>query len=462
MKKTLLALSGILLSGSVVLLPFEGLSMDGRIALGILTGAIVWWVTQVLPDFVTAMIMSVLFIQLAHIPTSVAFSAFSGSAWWIVTAAFGLGLGVSKCGLLKRVSRQCIRLFPATFSGQTAGLLTVGFLTAPFIPSMSAKAAILAPLSLEISDSMGFTRKDRPSSGLFLATLVGLRNPGPLFISASVIGYALVGQYPEETVRAFPMGQWFFAALVWFLTVTVLCQLALYLLYRPKQAPQAAEQTAYQADDLGPITPAEVKMAVISGGTMLLWATESLHAIPAHLVAIVALCLTLALNIIDPKTLCRELNWGSILFIGIALSIGTVFSHLEINDWLIQVLAPLLRSFSAHRWSFLLCVACITILTRFLIVSEVSYVNIMMVVLVPLSIAIGLQPWVTGFTVYTVISPWFFLYQNPVYMAAYYAGGEAMIEQKEAARFCFYYLVICLIGLGISLPFWTYMGILNL
>lgn len=460
MKNLFPVLGGILLGAVIAFLPINGLSQDGCTGLGILACAIVWWVFRVLPDFVTAMLMAAMFILLANVPSAAAFSAFSGSAWWIVTAAFGLGLGVSKCGLLKRVSRYCMRLFPATFFGQMTGLMTVGFLTAPFIPSMSAKAAILAPLSLEISDSMGFTRKGRQSSGLFLATLVGLRNPGPLFISASVIGYALVGQYPEETTQAFSMGRWFLAALVWFVAVSILCLLTLYFLYRPREIPKGSHQNSFNPDDRNPITPEEKKMAVISCGTMLLWATEGLHSIPAHVTAIVALCLMLALGIVDQKDFCRELNWGSILFIGIALSLGSVFAHLGINDWLVQVLAPVFLYTAQRPWLFLLCVSIMTVLIRFLIVSEVSLVNIIMVVLVPLSVGIGIQPWVVGFTVYTVISPWFFLYQNPVYMAAYYAGGEEMISQKSAAKFCLLYTIVCIIGLALSLPYWLHTNIL--
>ena len=82
----------------------EGLSPQGVCSLGILLGAIVWWVTGVLPEMVTAFVMVVLFIAVAGVPTETVLASFAGETWWLLFAAFGLGVGMKESGLVMRIA----------------------------------------------------------------------------------------------------------------------------------------------------------------------------------------------------------------------------------------------------------------------------------------------------------------------------------------------------------------------
>ena len=134
MKKTVPGISGILLGLICAISPIPGLTLQARFALAILSWAIVWWVGKVVPDFVTAMLMGVLFCLVSKVPMSTVCSAFSGSTWWLLFSAFGLSLGVERCGVLRRLSARIIKLFPQNFIGQCIGLTVIGFFSAPFIP----------------------------------------------------------------------------------------------------------------------------------------------------------------------------------------------------------------------------------------------------------------------------------------------------------------------------------------
>ena len=94
-KRLALALLGIALGAAFVFLcPDVGLTRQGVICLGILLGAVVWWVGNVLPAYATAIVMVVLFFILGGIDSKVALSAFSSDTWWLRVAAFGLGAGM--------------------------------------------------------------------------------------------------------------------------------------------------------------------------------------------------------------------------------------------------------------------------------------------------------------------------------------------------------------------------------
>ncbi|WP_418244131.1 anion permease, partial [Ellagibacter isourolithinifaciens] len=67
--------------------PIPGLSYQATAVLGILIMAIVWWITGVLPEFVTAVVMAVLFVVVAGISVGATFSTFASSTWWLLLSA---------------------------------------------------------------------------------------------------------------------------------------------------------------------------------------------------------------------------------------------------------------------------------------------------------------------------------------------------------------------------------------
>ncbi len=319
---------------------------------------------------------------------------------------------------------------------------------------------MLAPLSQGISRSMGYADKSRSSAGLFLAMLTGLRNPAPLFISASVLGYTLLACYPESVQAQFSMGKWFLSASVWFLVISVLNYLALSRIFGPKgKARQAKIDFGDENARLGPMSRNEKAVLWIVGLTMLLWVTENYHGIPNHAAAIAALCAMLIFGIVPVKQLRSEMNWESLIFIGVVLGLAPSFEYLGINDKIVLICSPAVTAMASNLYVLLLGIGVITVLMRFVIVSELAFVNIFMAFVVPLAVGMGINPWIVGFAVYCFVNPWFFLYQNPVYMAAYYSTGGSMANEGNLAKYCAVYLCLCMVALAASIPVWQFMGI---
>lgn len=434
------------------------LSSDAGIALGVLAGSIVLWISGTLPDYVTALLMAVCFILFSDVPSEIVLGAFSKPSLWLLLTAFGLSLCMSKCGLLNRIAGYLLRLFPNSFMGRVLGLTAAGLVSAPFVPSMSAKAAVFSPLAMKISDAAGYKRKSKEASGLFLAMLIAIRSPGPLFISASVNGYTLSGLLPQPFKDQFTMSRWFTSALPWYIIVLILSIFTLWILYRPKSSD--TEEKGNVESPILPMSRKEKKMVFIISATMLLWMTESIHGIPAYIVSLTALCACLGCGIISSKEFCSEMNWTAVLFIGVVLEIASVFKYLGINQWFIDRFSSVFAFFADKPYLFIFAVALSTILLRFVIVSEVALINIYMVFLIPFSMEIGINPWVVGFALYAVVCPWFFLYQSPVYMAAYYACNGEMIKPSQASLGSALYMLICILSLLLCVKYWDWIGIL--
>ena len=214
------------------------------------------------------------------------------------------------------------------------------------------------------------------------------------------------------------------------------------------------------SDELGPLSVVEKRMLAIILVTVVLWATEPFHHVSAMAVGLAALVAMFVLKVIDVPAFKSGVNWTSLLFIGIALGLGSVFAEAGLNDWVMQTCGPAFQALAGNPYLLVLGIGVITVVLRFLIVSEVAYLNLLMAFLVPMAASVGVNPWVLGFSAYALVIAWFAKYQSPIYLAAFYAVDGKMAKHSELAKYCGVYLATCLVGLAVSVPYWQWMGLL--
>ena len=461
MKKTIALFAGLALGLFIGLTtPPEGLRPQAMQVLGILSCAIVWWIFNVFPEVATAFLMAMGMIGIAGVPTGEMLKPFSGAAWWILFAAFGLGGGIAKCGLLTRIALLLLNIFPKSYRGQIAGLIGVTAVTAPFIPGLTAKAAILAPLTLSISDAMGYERKGREATGLYLAFFAGMRQVAPLFISASVIGYILHGMMPPEVQKQFTMAYWFVMYLPWAVIIMLGNYLMLSKIYGPKGGHELDMSfLPERIKALGPMSRQEKIMLFIISATILMWVFEPLHGIGSHVVAVVALAFTLIFGILDAQSFRSGISWDSVFYIGIIIALAPVSKAVGIDEWLVVAFAPVEKVLFSNSFVMLVLVAIMTTLVRFVIVAEIAYTTIFMTFLIPLAVAAGVNPWCVGIIIYTFNSPWLIPYQSSTYLSAYFAIDGQMVHNSETSKYYWVYFALCMLGGVVSIVYWKMIGL---
>ena len=204
----------------------------------------------------------------------------------------------------------------------------------------------------------------------------------------------------------------------------------------------------------------EKQMCAIIVSAVALWALQPLHGIGPHIVALLGFACMVACGIIDKKGFREAIAWESLIFIGTAFGLSAVFAEVGIQDWLVATASPAFEALAGNPYLFVVGIGLITIALRFVIVSEIAYLNIVMPFLVPLAMQIGINPWVVGFAMYACISPWFVIYQNSVYLPALYSVDGEMVRHSDVAKYCFVYTAICLAALAASVPYWQWMGLM--
>lgn len=461
-KQVIGAILGIVLGlGVAIMTPPEGLSVKAMWALGIFVWGVTYLIFEVAPDYVVTIAMCSMWPLFKTVPFITAFSFFADPTWWLMVGALGIGVAASKSGLLRRIALLVMRIAPATFKGQTLALMGAGTLIAPLIPSITAKAAICSPLSVGISDAMGYKRKTQGPAGLFAAMMVGFVCTGPSFLSASFLCYMIKSFLPKDVAAQFHWMQWFLAMIPWTIVLLVLSYFAIQILYKPEE--KDTLPAGYAADQLakmGPMSRIEkITLAVLLIG-LLLWMTEMLHGIPAVLIALFGLVALLYGKVYDRPDFKSGIPWDAVVFIGTIVGISYVFPYLKIDKWMGVVLGPVLTPLVSNPYLFVGGLAVAIYLIRFVLVSQVATLTIFPVMLTPFAMQAGVNPWIVGIIVFASMNVWNVFYQNTTYLAAFYAAQGA-VEHKHMVKLSVAYMIISLLGFLISVPYWQMMGLIR-
>lgn len=441
----------------VILPPIEGLSQQATIALGIFFCAVVFWVFDVLLDFATGLLMCAAWATTGTVPFNVAFAQFSSDTWFLLLAALCLGVGVSKSGLLSRISLMVMEKFPASFRGQTAALIVSGNIIGPMIPSVTAKCSIFGPFAKEISENMGYENDSKGAAGLFGAMFMGFGITGPAFLSSSFFCYTLLGLLPESVQTQMTWTTWAISALPWTLTIMILGYIAIQFLYKPENDTKLDPQYIRKCiASLGSLTKDEKMVSVVLGISLLLWITEKIHGISSANVAILATCALIGTGVMNRDDFRRGVSWDSVIFIGCIINIGTVFDRLGINEWIGTLIGPLMTVLLSNIWLYIFVGAILIYISRFFIVSMVATFSIFTIIITPFAVEAGINPWVTAFVLLASVNVFYMFYQNSTYLAGYYAADN-MVSHKNMIKLSFAYMLISILGLFACVPLWRLM-----
>lgn len=467
-KKQIYAVTGIVLCSGLCGIPAPGaLSRAAALAgstgavamriLGITCLAIVWWSGQVVPDWLVAMVMLLLWVLLGNFSFHTAFSAYSSPSVWLIVGAFCLSAAISKTGLFQRISLFLIRLFSPTFRGQVLALLLTGTMCAPLLPSTTAKAVLGASVANSIADAMGYTGKGR--CGLFVASFVGFAGTTPAFMSAGVSAYILLGFLPEETRSGMSWMTWLHETALWLMIVLAGTFFLIQLLFSPESdGALKPEYIRREYEKLGKMEGPERLSAGLLAAAFFLWVMESTLHISAAVTALAIAALCFASGILESGDLATAVPWGLVIFLGCVLNIGNVFAETGIDIWLQGILSSAF-SHMGNSLAFLLALALIVIALRLILVSQTATISILLAVLAPVAGSFGMNPFVVGFVILALQGSWFLSYQNSVFTAAI-ACMEGTVVHKQTVLACVIFELLSLMGCLMSIPIWRAEGLL--
>ncbi len=427
---------------------------------GLFICMIIWMVLNVWPDFVITLVGLTACVVWKVADFGTVFAPFAGTSVWLVIGAFGISAGVAKSGLLKRLSYMILSVFPENFRGQVLALFSAGFVISPLIPSLNAKAAVLAPFSAQVSESLGYEKGSKGARGLFAVVTIMTTVVGMAFFSGAVPVATLIGMMPEDVAPTMHWMSWFSGTWVWMVVVMVVCYIAIMVLYRP-QSSGAAAQTGIAKSNLaalGKMTRDEKITAVLLAAALLGWMTTKLTGINATLVSMIVLLLMFITGVLKGPDFKNSIAWTSVVFIGTVYTLASMLSKMGWSSYLAQVLAPVLAPVASNIWLLVPVICIVVYVLRILVVSQTAAITIIWAIFGGICAQYGIHPFPILFTGYCATLVWHYAGNNVTFATCIAATNDKMVTFKDTFQMNIVFMVVNLLACMASIPVWKLLG----
>ncbi len=459
-KKLIFGGVGIVLAVALSLMaPPAELTRQSMTCLGIFACAVCFWIGDVFPFFITCMAMFCAFCLTKTVPYGVAVSGISNSILCFMLGAMGISVALTKSGVMKRLAYSIMKLFSPTFRGQTIGLLCSGVIINPLIPSVTAKTAMVMPISKGIADAMGYEPKSKGMHGIWAATFTGITMCSYAFYSSNFYCIYVRGMLDENTQAKFGFLGWLLAAIPWMLILIIGMAIGINLLYKPDKndSLMSKEYISSELKKLGALSRDEKISILVLGVCVVLWATENSHGLASHVVALTAAAVLMMCGVISVADFIKGVGWTMLLIIAILVGLGNVFEEVGINAYAATLVQPLVTPIAGNPYILLIAITLICYALRFVITSQMTALPIFMSVMLPICAVSNISPWVMGFVILTATSTWNVIYQNTFAMQGFAAYDEQVVYGKLAkSSICF--MLVNIVAIIVSIPIWSMMG----
>ena len=441
--------------------PDIGLERAATKQLALLTLTLIYWVFWVFPDYGVALIFALGLILTGLAKPEVVLSGFASTSWFMTLGVLGLGAAITTSGLFYRLSLLLVRIFPLNYYGQIVALGFMGVVVMALIPQQSARTAIISQMLINLSDSLGYKNPSQASTGLFVASFLGLGHLGFLFLTGSTTSLIAWGLLPADVQARFTWGYWFVAALPPTLVVVVCVLAATLALYRPEsQARVSYRMVENQLDVLGPVSKNEWITLIVLCLTIAGWLTAGYHKIDGAWIALTALCVLINTGVLGWGMIKKGIDWEMLLCMGATLAIPTLLTQAKIDKWLVGFVGPLVLPLVDSPALCFVAIALIAYALKLVFTSFLTVVTLS-VALLPLSGAIGINPWVMAMIILVASEVWFFPFQVDWHTLAYSTTDGKGFTYGLMHRINPVYALAYLLALIVAIPYWRYLGLMR-
>jgi solute carrier family 13 (sodium-dependent dicarboxylate transporter), member 2/3/5 len=325
---------------------------------GVLLLMATWWVSEALPLAATALVPLALFPLMDVAPIRTVAAPYADPLVFLLLGGLMLGLAMQRCQLHRRVALTIVAV-----AGERPDVLVAGFMAATAVLSMwisnTATAAMMVPVAVSLVrlvEHSGVAGEEQRR--IALALLLGVAFSANIGGMGTLIGTppnaVLAAYFARAEGREISFAEWMTLGLP---VVLIMLPIAWAMLTRIAfplgRAPLAGIRSLVERElaELGPVTTAERRVALVFLGTALLWLLRPLieTVLPGLPLsdAGIAILATLALFVIpsgsgEPLLVWKatsRLPWEVLILIGGGLSLGTVIEDAGLASWLGEALA---------------------------------------------------------------------------------------------------------------------------
>ncbi len=311
---------------------FDDFTRANYAMLAIFLAAIILWITESVPNYLTALLV-ILGLVLTEVTTQKeAFAQLGHPVMWLNILSFVLASMLVKTRAAKRLALWFVIKFGHSASGVFFSFLVINVVLSAFISATTVKAAILLPIFMVVAAVYGASNGNRNNFGrnivlqnLFQVNIGAsgfLTGSGANLLAASLIGGAMgitSISYSDWFAAAFPLAI-ILLFIGWFVGVKVIFPIP-----KEQRKPQIEGGLAKlreELDAMGKMNVEEWKSIAIFVGVLAMWATDKVHGIDATTVAFIGAVIALLPGVGVVKWNDVDIPWHLMLFSAGAYAIG--------------------------------------------------------------------------------------------------------------------------------------------
>ncbi len=410
-KKTLGLFLGPLLFAAIMLgVRPSGLSNAGVSVLASTVWIAIWWILEVVPIAVTALIPIILFPLLGVMDLSETTRSFGHKYIFLYIGGFVLAIAMERWNLHKRIAIHIIYLI-----GTNVRMIILGFMLATAFLSMwvsnTATSVMMLPIALaiiyQLRDNPNTTENENQIFGksLLLAVAYSASIGGVATLIGSPVNLIFLGIVQETYGVEITFAQWFVIGLPISAVLLVICWKYLTgIAFRTgaDAFPGGRTEIKKQLEALGPVSIQEKAVFAVFTLTAVAWITRSffLNALlPGIDDPIIGVAAAVALFLIPAnrertRSLVTweeavKLPWGVLLLFGGGLAIAEGFKTSGLAVWIGQQMGALQGAYLIVL--IVVVVAAVNFLTE--ITSNLATVAMILPILAPLALTIDVHPY---------------------------------------------------------------------
>lgn len=445
-----------------VITPFAGLEANGMRCLAVLLFVVLCLVFQVTTDFIASLMGFFLFYFLKVGDTTAAnLSGFTTTTFVLLLGAFGMGGVLSQCGSLAYIARKIVAKFPKTYKGSVTAMYVSGMLVSPFLSSGSAKGIIMSMISTPTARNLGIKPGTNAAAGIFMAGWIPVGVLGVCFLSGCMSAPTLTGLVDAAYADSFSWVNWFLQALPFLVVTLVGCYFANLFLYKPKpeelvEGLSALGETEQVHEEK--LNSKQIISLVVLVGVVLCWIFAKKIGIADAWIALAGLAIMLLAGCIDKKKGAACVPWSVLIFSAWVLTVSALMGSTGLSAWLTDAAGALVAPLMKNLWIFI-PVCCVVIYAiRMLVISQTLVTSVFFVLLSPLAVANGINPWIVGFIASVTICTWNTLPQSIPFLSAF-GATDGYVPFGKCVKMSVFVMIWQIVALLACIPFWSMMGL---
>lgn len=317
----------------------EGFMRTNIMMLSIFVAALILWITEAIPNYLTSLIIIISLILTKVLPEKEALAQLGHPVMWLNIMSFVLASMLVATGVAKRFALWFIIKFGKSASSIFISFILINLVLSAFISATTAKAAILLPIFMVIASIYGAHSGTRNNFGrsIVLQNLLNINLGAGAFVTgsgANLLAAALIGGAIGGKVF---FGDWMmamFPIMVGLMFIGYLVAMKIYFPLSPEERlPQiegGMERLREELKKLGKVDVSEFKAIVLFILILGFWATDRLHGISATSVAFVGAIIALLPRVGIVKWNDVDVPWHLMLFSAGAYTLGSGFDYTDL------------------------------------------------------------------------------------------------------------------------------------